>query len=78
LPKGQVLVRRYLNGELHFCYGDRDLAYTLLPERPKRKTVDKIKSKSRGGASGIVKPYVPPTDHQWRNFQFGKGPPWAR
>ena len=76
--KGKVRVRRYLNGELHFCYEQRDLAYTLLPERPKRKTVDKIKSKSRGGASRIVKPYVPPTDHQWRNFQFGKGPPWAR
>ena len=36
-PKGKVLVRRYLNGELHFCYGERDLAYTLLPERPKEK-----------------------------------------
>lgn len=78
VPKGKVLVRRYLNGELHFCYGDRDLVYTLLPERPKRKAVVKIKSKSRNRASGIVKPYVPPTDHQWRGFRFGKGPPWAR
>ena len=41
--KGAVLVRRYLNGELHFCHDNRDLAYTLLPERPKRKTVAKIK-----------------------------------
>lgn len=78
VPKGKVLVRRYLNDELHFCYADRDLAYTLLPERPKRKTVVKIKSKSGNGASSIVKPYVPPADHQWRSFQFGKGPPWAR
>ncbi len=68
---GKVRVRRYLNGELHFCYGERDLAYTLLPERPKRKTVVKI-SESRNRATGIVKPYVPPANHQWRSFQFGK------
>ena len=74
VPQGKVLVRRYLNGELHFCYDDRDLAYTLLPERPKPKTVVKIKSKKRNG----VKPYVPPANHHWRNFNFGKGPPWAR
>jgi hypothetical protein len=74
VPKGKVLVRRYLNGELHFCYDDRDLAYTLLPERPKPKTVVKIKSRKRNG----VKPYVPPANHHWRNFNFGKGPPWAR
>ena len=78
LPKGQVLVRRYLNGELHFCYDERDLPYTLLPERPKRKTVDKIKSKRRSSVTDIVKPYVPPANHQWRSFRFGKGPPWAR
>ena len=78
VAKGTVRVRRYLNGELHFCYDDRDLAYTLLSERPKRKTVDKIKSKRRSNASGIVTPYVPPANHQWRGFRFGKGPPWAR
>jgi len=75
--KGTVLVRRYLNGELHFYYRDRDLLYTLLPERPKPKTVVKKKNKKRGGAS-TIKPYVPPAAHAWRSFQFGKGPPWAR
>jgi hypothetical protein len=77
LPKGTVRVRRYLNGELHFNHGNRDLVYTLLPERPKRKTVIKKKTIKRC-ATSIVKPYVPPADHQWRSFQFGKGPPWAR
>jgi hypothetical protein len=76
--KGKVRVRRYLNGELHFCYEQRDLAYTLLPERPKRKTVVKVKSKKHSGPDNIVKSYVPPRDHQWRGFRFGKGPPWAR
>lgn len=37
LGKGTVLVRRYLKGELHFCYRDRDLPYTLLPTTAKTK-----------------------------------------
>ena len=45
--KGTVLVRRYLNSELHFCYRDRELLYTLLPERPKPKTVVQRKSKEQ-------------------------------
>ena len=76
IAKGKVRVRRYLNGELHFCYGERDLPYTLLPERPKRKTVNKMKSKRRSAST--TGQYVPPANHAWRSFQFGKGPPWAR
>ena len=37
VAKGKIRVRRYLNSELHFAYGDRDLAYTVLPARPKQK-----------------------------------------
>ena len=78
VAKRKVLVRRYLNGQLHFCYAERDLAYTLLPERPKAKTVVNVKSKNRGRAVTIREQYVPPTSHAWRSFSFGKGPPWAR
>jgi len=78
LPKGKVLVRRYLNGELHFCYAERDLAYTLLPERPKAKTVVKVKNKNRRRPVTLKEPYVSPTSHVWRSFSFGQGPPWAR
>ena len=46
--KGTVRVRRYLNGELHFCYRDRELLYTLLPERPKPKLSLRRKTKSAG------------------------------
>jgi hypothetical protein len=77
IGKGTVLVRRYLNGELHFCYRDRELLYTLLPERPKPKTVVKRKNKKRS-SDHLSEQYVPPTNHAWRSFQFGKGPPWAR
>lgn len=82
VAKGKVLVRRYLNGELHFWHGERDLAYTLLSERPKpkpkSKTVDKMKNKNRGCGNSILEQYVPPPQHVWRSFQFGKGPPWTR
>ena len=78
VAKGKVRVRRYLNGELHFCYSDRDLLYTLLPERPKPKTVVKIKSKKRGAEARSSEQYIPAANHVWRSFQFGKGPPWAR
>ncbi len=78
VAKGKVRVRRYLNGELHFCHAERNLAYTLLPERPKAKTAIKVKSKNRRRALTIMEQYVPPTNHAWRSFSFGKGPPWAR
>lgn len=79
VAKGKVRVRRYLNGQLHFCYGARDVAYTLLPERPKAKTVVKVKSKKpRPSGTNIIEQYVPPSNRAWRNFSFGKGPPWAR
>ncbi len=77
LARAKVLVRRYLNGELHFSYDERDLVYTLLPERPKPKTVVKRKNKKHGAAA-LMEHYVPPTNHAWRSFNFGKGPPWAR
>jgi len=76
--KGKVQVRRYLNGELHFSYADQDLAYMLLPERPKAKAVDKVKSKNREGQALLQELSVAPSKHAWRNFTFGKGPPWAR
>lgn len=77
VARSKVLVRRYLNGELHFCYEKRDLPYLLLPERPKAKTVNK-KKKPKRRAAQIMEQYVPPANHVWRSFQFGKGPPWAR
>jgi len=78
VAKGKVRVRRYLNGELHFCYQERDLIYILLPERPKPKPAVKMINKKRGAESRTSEQYIPPANHAWRSFQFGKGPPWAR
>lgn len=74
IGKGAVRVQRYLNGELHFRYGERELQYTLLPERPQPA----VKQKLRKRAVDLREKYVPPTGHVWRSFQFGKGSPWAR
>ena len=70
--KGRVRVQRYLNGELHFRYGQQELRYTLLPARPQPLSKAQKTRQRRDG----VKPYVPPRDHAWRRFQFGKGAPW--
>ena len=70
--KGRVRVQRYLNGELHFRYGQQELRYTLLPERPRPLSKTKKPRQRRDG----VKPYVPPRDHAWRRFHFGRGAPW--
>lgn len=70
--KGRIRVQRYLNGELHFRYGQQELRYTLLPERPQPLSKAKKTRQKRNG----VKPYVPPRNHAWRRFQFGKGTPW--
>lgn len=70
--KGRVRVQRYLNGELHFRYGQQELPYTLLPSRPQPLGKAKKIRQRRDG----VKPYAPPRDHPWHRFQFGKGAPW--
>lgn len=72
VAKGRVRVQRYLNGELHFRYGQHELRYTLLPARPQPLSKAKKTRQRRDG----VKPYVPPRNHSWRKFQFGKGAPW--
>jgi hypothetical protein len=64
--RGKILVQRYLDGSLHFRYQERELSYTLLPERPQPAKVRKRKRQSE------MDKYVPPADHPWRNFRFGR------
>lgn len=71
-PRDKIKAQRYLDGELHFRYGQEELRYTLLPERP-RPT--KMKSKPTSNTAGK---YVTPQSHPWRNFRFGKSSPWRR
>lgn len=57
--KGKVLVRKYLNGELHFNYRGEDIPYQRLAERPVKisESVSQKKSKRK---------YTPSPDHPWR------------
>jgi hypothetical protein len=73
-PREKIKAQRYLNGELHFRYGRDELRYTVLPERPQPPK----KTKRKQPVSSIIDKYVPPPNHVWRNFKFGKGAPWLR
>jgi transposase len=73
-PREKIKAQRYLNGELHFRYGKDGLSYRLLPERPRPAK----KTKRKKPASSIMEKYVPPPNHVWRSFKFGKGAPGMR
>jgi len=57
--KEKVLVRKYLNAELHFEYREQDMAYEKLAQKPVRveKSIKANKPKGK---------YKPSTDHPWR------------
>jgi transposase len=73
-PREKIKAQRYLNGELHFRYGKEELSYRLLPERPRPAK----KTKRKQPSSSIMEKYVPPPNHAWRSFKFGKGAPGMR
>jgi transposase len=60
----KVQVCEWLNGELHFIYRDRELAYTLMTDRPSPKGRKRLPGKTQSK-------WVPPPHHPWRSFQFG-------
>lgn len=65
---GKVLVKRYLNGELHFVYRGKDISFQLLNERPTSP-----KKKVSWQPKKLKKKWVPPKDHPWRGIRFGRG-----
>jgi len=60
---GKVLVRRRLDGSLHFVRNGEELEWSEPPARP----APKAKKKKRGGSGTIMEKYIPPPDHPWRN-----------
>lgn len=57
---GEVLVRRYLNSELHFNYRGQDIEYEQLPERP-------LSLQSQPAAKKRKNRPIPSLDHPWRS-----------
>lgn len=70
--RGKVLVQRYLDDSLHFRYEDRELAYTVLPERPQPTPKPRQRKRQLRGTT-IMEKYVPPANHPWRGLRFGRG-----
>lgn len=66
---GKVKVKRYLNGELHFVYRDKDIPFQLLTERPTASPKKKVSWQPKK----LKKKWVPPKDHPWRGIRFGRG-----
>ena len=58
---GKVLVRKYLNSELHFNYRGQDMDYDQLPERPVAKQRQLVGTNKRKRKS------TPSLDHPWRS-----------
>jgi molybdenum-dependent DNA-binding transcriptional regulator ModE len=76
--RGKVVVRRYLDGSLHFCYQEQELTYTILPGRPQPAAKQPPrKPRPRPTTETVVKKHVP-ANHPWRNFIFGRGAPLQR
>lgn len=70
--QGKVVVQHYLDGSLYFRYGDQEMAYTVLPERPQPPPRQR-KRKKRQSGPGIMEKYVPAANHPWRRMRCGRG-----
>ena len=57
----KVKVCRYLDGELHFCYRGKNLAYTRIEARKTREKVPTKKTSQKAKSQ-----WVPPSSHPWR------------
>jgi hypothetical protein len=65
----QVGVEERLDGSIVLRHKDRGLHFREIEVRPRpqKKAPGKAKAKKK------KKKYIPPLDHSWRNFTFGKG-----
>lgn len=60
----KVTVSEWLDGSIHLVYKGGELKYKPLASRPVRQAkVETIKPKKK---------YIPPADHPWRSFRYGK------
>jgi hypothetical protein len=62
----RVKVHERLDGSILILAKNRSLRYREILARP-------VKEKRQAGKTGPKKPTIPPKDHYWRNFKFGKG-----
>jgi hypothetical protein len=65
--KNKVTVSRWLDGTIHIYYRGEEVPYEEISARPMKRRDEKAKSPVLER-----KRFVPPPDHPWRNFVFGK------
>lgn len=63
-----VLMKTWLNGSVHIVFKDYELAYILLPEKPKKQRIKQPIILTTHKLN-----WQPPKDHPWRKFKYGKG-----
>jgi len=68
LVKRRILVCEHLDGSIHLRFGNRELPWLELPERPSR-----VPPKTR--TSSTSKPAKPAANHPWRNPHQGRTDP---
>lgn len=63
-----VLIETWLNGSVHLILKDRELAYMLLPEKPKKQRI-----KQPIILTTHTLNYKPPANHPWRRYSNKRG-----
>jgi hypothetical protein len=62
----RVMVHERMDGSLAIVSKDRFLKFRQIVNRP-------VKEKKHPLRVAPAKTYIPPQDHSWRKFKFGKG-----
>ena len=67
-PLEKVCLETWLDESIHIMLKEHELAYTLLPEKPKRQRIKQSIILTTHKLN-----WKPPADHAWRRFKFGRG-----
>ncbi len=64
LRKDKVIVGQRIDGSMHISLRNKELGYTVLPERPRKITMKIV------GLTIKKSNWKPPTNHPWRKFSL--------
>lgn len=67
-PQEIVLIETWLDGTNHIILKNYELAYLLLPEKPKKQRIKQPIILTTHKLN-----WHPPKDHPWRKFKYGRG-----
>jgi hypothetical protein len=67
-PLERVIIETWLDGSIHILLKEHELAYLLLPKKPKKQRIQQPAILTTHTLN-----YKPPSDHPWRKFKLGRG-----